>query len=74
MANCKEWLELNSAERILLIGQLVIAVQNDSFTFKTAQKTIALANINGVYEDTKIDNSNPAALADLDNPIENFTN
>ena len=74
MANCKEWLALSPEERIRMTGKAVIGMQNDTYTFNLFKSGIELADLKGVYLDTKIDSSNPAALSDLDNPIENFTN
>jgi hypothetical protein len=54
MANCKEYQDLEIQEKLVLIGQLVHLLQNDSGYFRSLSSIVRSAAQNGMFTDVKI--------------------
>jgi uncharacterized protein YdeI (BOF family) len=54
MANCNSYQKLTTKEKVVLIGELVHAVQNDETCFITAKGMISAARQRKVFENIKV--------------------
>ena len=52
--NCNEYQELDTKERIILIGQIVHLLQNDSESFVALSSMVRNAAQRGLFEDVRI--------------------
>ena len=60
MANCNEYQELDTNERIILVGQIVHLLQNDSESFVALSSMVRNAAQRGLFEDVRILPDHPA--------------
>jgi len=54
MANCKEWMTLETNEKIQLTGKLVHLLQNDTEAFKAFSAMVETAEKVGIFENVRI--------------------
>ena len=54
MSNCKEWMDTDSRDRILLVGQIVHLLQNDSTSFIAMSSMVRQAENNGAFNEVTI--------------------
>lgn len=58
MANHKQWQELTIVEKVDLVGKLTHLLQNDVISYQAFVAHIRLAELSGVFDEVKINNSN----------------
>ena len=58
MANHQQWQDLTIVEKIDLVGKLTHLLQNDVISYQAFVAHIRLAELSGVFDEVKINNSN----------------
>lgn len=58
MANHKQWQELTIVEKVDLVGKLTHLLQNDVISYQAFVAHIRLAELSGIFDEVKINNSN----------------